>query len=460
LYDENDVLGWSTTASNNRIELWQSGFNSVPSFDGNQHAEVNASAVGGLFQDILTSPGSEIIWSFAHRGRAGVDTLRVEIGPPGGPLLSQGVFSTGSGAWDVKTGTYEIPAGQTVTRFQFTAVSTAANNATVGNFIDAVQIGPLCDYGDAASSFAVLRSNSGAAHRVQSGAFLGSAIDPEFDGQPSLLANSDDNDGNDDEDGVVFGLGGNGEIIRQTRNVVSVTASTAGYVNVWVDLNRNGVWSGGEQVLADSPVSAGTQSLQFPVPASAIAGTSYARVRYSTDNPAGALGPGGDWGNGEVEDLLVQIVSQAVLQIEKSSQAFVGVPAGLGTGFNVPLDDVLYRLEVENIGEGSVDNNSVFLIDSLPPQITFFNGDANGSGFGSGRVIFLDNGSGLNFDPVSDVRFSNSITPPSKGAKRAAFACLLYQDLLAFDGARAKARCPSIGMPYKGAVREEVMAFV
>jgi hypothetical protein len=32
--------------------------------------------------------------------------------------------------------------------------------------------------------------------------------------------------------------------------------------------------------------------------------------------------------------------------------------------------------------------------------------------------------------------------------------------LLAFDGARAKARCPSIGMPYKGAVREEVMAFV
>ena len=414
LYNEGDVPGWSTTAPDNRIELWQSGFNSVTSQDGNQHAEVNASAIGALFQDIATSPGSEVIWSFAHRGRSGVDTIRVEMGSPGGTLSNQGNFSTGTSAWDVKTGTYLVPAGQTVTRFQFRAISTAAGNATVGNFIDDVRISPLCDYGDAANSFPVIRVNNGAAHRIQSGVFLGSGVDADFDGQPSASALGDDNDGNDDEDGVSFGLGAGGTIIRRANNPLNITASAAGYVNVWVDFNQDGVWSAAENIIADSAVIAGTQTLFFTLPSTAQLGNGAARVRYSADNPLGAMGPGGDWGSGEVEDLLITTVDQAVLSIAKSSAPFIDAGDGIaaGEGFNVPQQDVLYSVTVTNIGEGVVEDGSVFVYDELPAQGLFFNGDANGTAAGTGAALFVDNGSSLTFSSASDLGFSDSPTAP------------------------------------------------
>ncbi|MEL7188970.1 MAG: GEVED domain-containing protein [Pseudomonadota bacterium] len=411
-YFESDVPGWETTAPDNEIEIWDTGFNSTPSYEGLQHAEVNANSVAALFQDITTTPGSEIVWSFAHRGRGGVDTIQVEMGAPGGTLVDQGAFSTGNTAWDVKTGTYVVPAGQTTTRFQFRAVT----SGSVGNFIDAVIISPLCDYGDAPSLYPVLRADGGAAHRISTGAFLGSSVDAETDGQPNANATGDDSDGNDDEDGVAFGLGGSAELIRRARNALEITASSAGYVNVWVDYDQNGTWSAAEQIFTDEPVSAGTQSLEFTVPNSANLGTTYARVRYSTDNTGGSMGPGGDWPNGEAEDTQLVVIGQAVLAIAKSSQSFVDTGVGDGSDFKSPQNDVLYSITVSNIGEGPVDTNSVLVIDAFPAELEFFNGDANGTGAGSGRVIFTDNGTGLSFNPVNDVAFSNSAIAPTSFA--------------------------------------------
>ena len=181
-YDDTNVPGWSTTAPDGEIEIWASGFNGVDSFEGAQHAEVNANQFGALFQDLVTTANSEIVWSFAHRGRSGVDTVEVLIGPQGGPLLSQGTFSTDNDDWDLKSGSYVVPAGQTITRFQFLAVSTANGSISVGNFVDAVRIAPECDYGDAPATYPVTRANNGAAHRISPGAFLGSAVDAETDG--------------------------------------------------------------------------------------------------------------------------------------------------------------------------------------------------------------------------------------------------------------------------------------
>lgn len=428
-YDQGDVNGWSTTAADGQIEIWQSGALGVPSYRGAQHAEINANIFSALFQDVQTTPGTEIIWSFAHRGRAGVDTVRVEMGAPGAALVSQGTFSTGNTDWDVKSGRYIVPAGQTVTRFQFVAVSTASGNASVGNFIDEVILAPLCDFGDAPSSFPVLRDDQGAAHRISVSAFLGSGVDPEVDGQPSALADGDDLNGSDDEDGVQFGAVGDGNVFRAASNLIQVTASAPGFINAWVDFNGDGAWGAGEQIFADQPVSVGTQSLNFTVPPGAIAGATNARVRYSTDNPAGQLGPTGSWANGEVEDSRLTILAAASLLVAKSSEPFVDGGAGTGSGLFLPGDDVLYTISVSNVGDGDVIDDTVFVVDTLPDDLIFFNGDANGSAPGTARVLVSANSSNLTFNEGTDLAFSDAATPPAD------FAACTFSPSAGYDSA-------------------------
>lgn len=138
-YDEKLVPGWNTTATDNGIELWRTGANSVPAYNSaGQFAEINANQAAALFQDIATVPGSTLTWQFAHRGRGGLDTMDVKAGSPNSPILLRRVATDTSG-WVFYRGTYIVPAGQYITRFQFEAVSTGSGNATVGNFIDAVQ---------------------------------------------------------------------------------------------------------------------------------------------------------------------------------------------------------------------------------------------------------------------------------------------------------------------------------
>ena len=136
---QSDVNGWSTTAPDGRIELWQSGHGWVESFNGTQHAEINANGFGALYQDISTTPDSTMIWSFAHRGRGGPDTIKLNIGPADGTLVTVQTMTTDRHDWIVYSGEYVVPAGQTETRFEYQAVSTAYNNISVGNFLDNIQ---------------------------------------------------------------------------------------------------------------------------------------------------------------------------------------------------------------------------------------------------------------------------------------------------------------------------------
>jgi uncharacterized repeat protein (TIGR01451 family) len=139
LVNESTVAGWKTTAADDKIEIWGTGFNGVPSYQGNQFVELNANLTSALYQDLCVLPGDSINWSVAHRGRSGVDNMVIRIGIPGA-LVTQRSVSTGNTAWVVYTGGYRVPMGQTVTRFQFEAVSTANGSNSVGNFIDDVNI--------------------------------------------------------------------------------------------------------------------------------------------------------------------------------------------------------------------------------------------------------------------------------------------------------------------------------
>jgi large repetitive protein len=146
--NQNVVPGWKTTATDGRIEVWRVSapgapfFEVVEGYDGDQFVELNATQPSALYQDYTTPPGTVFSYGFAHRGRMGTDVCQVMAGPPGGPYVNVGPpVSTGNTAWSYNTGTYTVPEGQTVTRFLFQAVSTAATGAnalSTGNFLDAV----------------------------------------------------------------------------------------------------------------------------------------------------------------------------------------------------------------------------------------------------------------------------------------------------------------------------------
>ncbi|MFI7534015.1 Ig-like domain-containing protein [Streptosporangium sp. NPDC049376] len=140
----NPAIGWHTTASDRQVELWNSGFQGVPAADGQQFAELNANQASTLYQDVPTVPGTTMTWSLYHRGRSGTDVMRVRIGTPAATVpqtpngASSPEISDGNTAWGHYTGTYVVPAGQTVTRFAFESVSAAGGNAAIGNFLDGV----------------------------------------------------------------------------------------------------------------------------------------------------------------------------------------------------------------------------------------------------------------------------------------------------------------------------------
>ncbi len=153
-----NVTGWKTTASDNYIELWGNGFDSlsggpVYAYDGRQFAEINATQFATLYQDVSgISAGSVVGFQFAHRGRSGVDSMRLTItdlginGVLGGgddTTLFTDDYSDGNTAWGFYTSAGESPiiaVGNTI-RFAYEALTAASGSNSIGNFIDAADFG-------------------------------------------------------------------------------------------------------------------------------------------------------------------------------------------------------------------------------------------------------------------------------------------------------------------------------
>ena len=164
------------------------------------------------------------------------------------------------------------------------------------------------DYGDAPDpTYATLLANDGARHVVGSTLFLGAGVDPEADGQPNATASGDDVAGPTpfpgDEDGLI---GSSAFVIGEGANI-QVLASGPGFIDAWMDLNGNGAFDHPTEHIGGGvsiPVVAGSNTLNFAIPASAVAGPTFARLRISSD---GGLLPTGLAVDGEVEDYAVTI---------------------------------------------------------------------------------------------------------------------------------------------------------
>jgi uncharacterized protein YhjY with autotransporter beta-barrel domain len=148
---------WATTASDQYVEIWSSGFNggSGPVYTitqpdgfypngGSYFAELNANKISTLYQTVTLNKTGALSYSFWHRGRNGTDTMALQI-----QTLVNGVwtqvfyqkFSTPQ-MWTHYEGK-DVVIGQSGQQFRFNYVSVAGSTGSVGNFIDNAAFGLL-----------------------------------------------------------------------------------------------------------------------------------------------------------------------------------------------------------------------------------------------------------------------------------------------------------------------------
>jgi hypothetical protein len=161
--------------------------------------------------------------------------------------------------------------------------------------------------------------------------WLGATVDGETDGQPLPPAAGDDNNGIDDEDGVVFPslpyyAGTTGSVYITVSG--SVDGSTPAYLHGWIDWNQDGDWNDPLENLFSGYVvtTTGTFTIDFPVPSDAVPGNTYARFRVDDENLNSVTG---EAQNGEVEDYFVD---PAISIIPPRRPIAVG-------GFLMPIDE-------------------------------------------------------------------------------------------------------------------------
>ncbi len=163
------------------------------------------------------------------------------------------------------------------------------------------QGGESMDYGDAPDTYKTKLASNGARHAVSAGLRLGATIDAETDGQPNSSATGDNIRGDNDEDGVIF----TSSLSPGQAATVDVTASAPGYLNAWIDFNRNGRFDdAGEQIFIDTLLSAGLNALAFQIPADTPAGQVFSRFRFDSRGLLSYDGPASD---GEVEDYKISV---------------------------------------------------------------------------------------------------------------------------------------------------------
>ncbi|WP_033407707.1 GEVED domain-containing protein, partial [Thiolinea disciformis] len=302
---ENLVPYWSTVPNNpadgnsfithNNIELWETGFYNIPSYEGRYFAELNADVAGTLYQDTETSPGTLLYWSFAHRGRYTNDTINLKIGSPGSEVLI-GNFTTGASAWKVYSGTYTVPAGQHITRFAFQA----ANGVSYGNFLDSIDFKTECpDWSDAPASYGDV------SHQQVLGMKLGTSFTTDAGAYHDADANADPSD-----DGVTF----SSMALGQTATINVAVSNSTGFLQAWADLNNNGTFDTGEQIAANARdgssldkdnVVNGIIRLNVPIPLTYPSDYLFTRFRWASASNLGASGSATD---GEVEDYKTTII--------------------------------------------------------------------------------------------------------------------------------------------------------
>ncbi|MEE2685273.1 MAG: Ig-like domain-containing protein [Planctomycetota bacterium] len=189
----------------------------------------------------------------------------------------------------------------------------------------------------------------------------------------------------DDEDGVTGPAGGPiGFFNAFVTTELEVTASDFGYLDAWIDFNRDGDWDDDqEQVFANQRLDAGlnTLSISTPLSPASKAGDTFARFRFSSTGGLTATGLAAD---GEVEDYLIEIVDGSPPQATDD-------PSPSATSLYTTTEDALLNgpsvLANDSDADGDAFQVNVFDNPSLLGAVVNVNTDFNNVG-GAGTFTY------------------------------------------------------------------------
>jgi uncharacterized repeat protein (TIGR01451 family) len=180
----------------------------------------------------------------------------------------------------------------------------------------------------------------------------------------------------------------------------------------------NETFGEGWEGTASSPSTSANGNIAFDFGALAISGI---RIVYFSGNDAGGSNPGG-------QQLGISDVAYDKVMPLLSALKTVSIVGTSGNErFAIPGNDVYYTLAVTNSGDGTVDAGALFLVDPIPADVEFYNGDIDGAGPATGAVYFTQAGAGLTFTLATDVAYSNA------AAKPASFRDCTYAPAVGYD---------------------------
>jgi uncharacterized repeat protein (TIGR01451 family) len=273
------------------------------------------------------------------------------------------------------------------------------------------------DFGDAPAAY------GNPVHDIVAGIRLGATNTAELARYNSPTATGDTGD-----DGVTISQ------LRQsqTGSATVTVAGAGGRLQGWIDWNGDGDFAdAGEQIATniadngagDTNAATGIIGLSITAPATPTLNQTFARFRWST---TAGLASSSTASNGEVEDYALTVFGPGVLTVAKTSIIY---DPGNTNRLAIPGNDVLYTITTSNVGTGPVDSNSIFIVDTLPSSVEFYNGDVDDGGPATAPVSFTQTGSGLTFAAATDVRYSNLAAFP------ASFAACNYTPIAGYDPA-------------------------
>ena len=160
------------------------------------------------------------------------------------------------------------------------------------------------DFGDAPDSYGSTFASGGARHGI-SALHLGSIVDAESDAYVYPLSDDLSDESNDD-DGITFPTGFE---IGNSALIIANASASGGYLNAWIDWDRDGTFQDDEQIADGLAMNEGSNTVAFDAPIWAITGDTWARFRISN---IASIGPTGGVSNGEVEDYPVTVTESGV----------------------------------------------------------------------------------------------------------------------------------------------------
>ena len=158
--DADAMPGWQTTHSlyspgtscggptpYRAIEVWESGFNGVASFDGDQHVELNANEPSRIYQEACVLANETVAYSYYHRARtSGIEISRAVLYDDSGTVLIDSGpddAETAADGWVFHSGSLTNNSVNGIRQFGFISV----NPGSLGNFLDLaeIQLRPLIE---------------------------------------------------------------------------------------------------------------------------------------------------------------------------------------------------------------------------------------------------------------------------------------------------------------------------